>query len=56
MKSVSEFYIVAFDIEEGDVPTLAIAKPGGTDVDLVNIIHGDEVLDLYTKLTKNKID
>ncbi len=54
MKSISEFYVIAFDIEEGDVPTLAVAKSGGSDLDLVNLIHGDEVLALYERLIKKK--
>ena len=56
MKNISEFYIIAFDIEENDEPTLAVAKSGGSDVDLVNVLHGDEVIVLYEKLIKKKID
>lgn len=56
MKNISEFYIVAFDFEDDDVPTLAVAKSGGVDVELVNLIHGDDAVALYEKLTKKKID
>lgn len=57
MLSVSESYIIGIDISTNDDEAcITVAKQNGSRLTLINVIQGEEVTEIYNKLTKNKLE
>jgi len=47
---IRELLFVAIDITPGDAPCVSVMERNGDVTNIINVIYGDEAIDLYHKL------
>lgn len=55
--NINESVIVSVAISDnGDIPVMVVGKQIGVRVDIINALEGEEVIDLWNKLTGKEVE
>lgn len=54
--SINEQYIINFDINEIDIPTVTVLHVWPPNISIINVIQGEDAIKIYELLTNKKVE